>query len=118
MQVFQTDGPPPSSGSSILAIIGWSQNNNPALSNNVTENNAVMPGNSHRVEGPGTITLLAERQFAVVINASLARSTGNRCVTIEAKGNCACVVRRNSNAALRWRGSIDHEPNISRCLRV
>ena len=42
MHVFQTDGPPPSSGNSILAIIGWTQNNNAALRNKVAENNAIM----------------------------------------------------------------------------
>ena len=45
MQVFQTEGAPPSSGSSILAIIGWTQNNNAALRNKVAENNAVIMSN-------------------------------------------------------------------------
>ena len=42
MQVFQTEGAPPSSGSSILAIIGWTQNNNDALRNNVVEKSAAL----------------------------------------------------------------------------
>ena len=36
MQVFQTAGVPPSSGKSIFAIIGCTQNNSDALANNVT----------------------------------------------------------------------------------
>ena len=37
MQVFQTDGAPPINGSSILAIIGCTQNNKAAARNNVIE---------------------------------------------------------------------------------
>src|ERR1044071_2239555 len=114
MQVFQTDGAPPSSGSSILAIIGWTQNNKPALRNNVAANNAVMLPNArslpHHAVNQGTITLFAERQVAVARSASWARSSGNRSVTIPAKGNRSPVAPRNSRAALRWRGSLDHDP--------
>src|SRR5919198_3814330 len=42
MQVFQTDGAPPSSGSSILATIGWTQNNSAALRNKVVEKSPAM----------------------------------------------------------------------------
>src|SRR5438874_7553266 len=46
----------------------------------------------------GTITLLADCQFAVAINASLARSSGNRCVTVSAKGNTFEVACKNARA--------------------
>src|SRR6266705_3587775 len=68
--------------------------------------------------GVGTITLLAERQLAVAARASLACSSAKRWVTIAAKGNVSLVAPRNSSAALRWRGSLDQEPNTCSCLRV
>ena len=67
-----------------------------ALTNNVVTNRNDMSG-----DHAGTITLLADCQRAVVINASLACSSGNRCVTVEANGNCFSVVRRNSSAAFK-----------------
>ena len=38
MEVFQTYGLPPSSGSTSLATIGWTMNTRPALANTVTAN--------------------------------------------------------------------------------
>src|SRR5437763_2483452 len=73
---------------------------------------------SHYAIVQGTITLLADCQFAVAINASLARSSGNRCVTVSAKGNTFEVACKNARATPRWRGSLDQEPNTWSCLRV
>src|SRR5438309_1835592 len=58
----------------------------------------------------GTITLLAQVQLAVVARASLAFSSGKRCVTIALKGNCSAVLPRNWRAACMWRGLLDQEP--------
>src|SRR5690348_11661338 len=58
----------------------------------------------------GTITLLADCHAAEVASASFAFSSGKRCETISANGNCFCVVRRNSMAIFMWRGSLAHEP--------
>src|SRR3954467_11837790 len=75
---------------------------------------------AHRIplQFAGTITLFADCQFPVVVRASLVCSRVKRCVTIEANGNCSGVARRNSMAARKWRGSLDHEPNTWSCLRV
>src|SRR5262249_34874291 len=43
MQVFQTAGVPPSSGSTILAIIGCTRNSSVELRNSVQTNSATMP---------------------------------------------------------------------------
>jgi len=42
MQVFQTIGEPPSSGSTILATMGWTRNNRKALTNSVDVNSGTM----------------------------------------------------------------------------
>lgn len=42
MQVFQTEGEPPSNGSTVFAIIGCTENINAALRNIVVENSAVI----------------------------------------------------------------------------
>src|SRR5438093_1062074 len=55
MQVFQTEGEPPSSGSSSLAISGWTQNNSAALRNKVVEKSALMPGERFKGITPGTL---------------------------------------------------------------
>jgi hypothetical protein len=44
MHVFQTAGVPPSSGSTIFAIIGWTMKRSEELRNNVAANNTTMRG--------------------------------------------------------------------------
>src|SRR6266516_7840518 len=73
-------------------------------------------GFPHRAGQPGTSTLLADAQLAVVTSASLTCSSAKRCETISAKGNSFGVALRKSRAALRWRGSLDHDPKTSSCL--